>query len=104
MRVSLQVFQPLDIRAKADLSVMLKIDIEGDEWDVLASFSANDLKKILTLDMEIHWSVLRCLEKRFSIENKARHEPLVVYQRCIIKQSTASIQRQFPHHADLGLT
>ena len=39
------------------LSTMVKIDIEGTEWEVIESMTDADLSKIVQLDFEIHFCV-----------------------------------------------
>jgi hypothetical protein len=37
------------------LSVLVKMDVEGGEWEVLESMTDDEHSKILLFDLEIHW-------------------------------------------------
>ena len=43
------------LRDVAPLSVFVKMDVEGAEWDVINTIDARDFGKIVQLDLELHW-------------------------------------------------
>ena len=43
------------LRNHTPLSALVKLDIEGWEWQVIRSLGASDASKILLLDLEMHW-------------------------------------------------
>jgi hypothetical protein len=57
------------------MSLIVKIDTEGSEWETLEQMSDFELNRILLLDMEIHW----CLAKHDNILGN-------IYKRRIEKQ------------------
>ncbi|CAJ1401033.1 unnamed protein product [Effrenium voratum] len=66
----------LHLKDRQRLSVHLKIDTEGSEWEELEWLlsSPKDLDKIRTLDMEVHlgWRVESTSESRKRLSNEAR--------------------------------
>merc|ERR1711920_450879 len=56
------------LQGRAPLSVHLKIDVEGSEWTVLEQLleRPDDLAKIRTLDMEVHFGYSAASEAKFA--------------------------------------
>ena len=50
-----KIFQKWDFEKHENLSVMLKFDVEGSEWEALDALEDADFAKIISIDAELHW-------------------------------------------------
>eukprot|EP00039_Didymoeca_costata_P020325 m.340857 g.340857 ORF g.340857 m.340857 type:complete len:738 (+) comp19604_c0_seq1:189-2402(+) len=53
------------------LSLILKFDVEGSEWETLRTMTADDHEKIIFMDLEIHWCI-GTPEAGMGIQERAR--------------------------------
>jgi len=53
---------------RGPLSTLVKMDVEGGEWDVLNEMTSADHKKIIQFDLELHW----CLDSGTKAGNLGR--------------------------------
>mmetsp|Transcript_35210 Transcript_35210/g.65584 ORF Transcript_35210/g.65584 Transcript_35210/m.65584 type:complete len:351 (-) Transcript_35210:25-1077(-) len=73
------------LRGRAALSVHLKMDVEGSEWSVLEALldAPNDLAKVRTLDIEVHFGFAAASEaahRRGNLEDPVRRE-VAIFER-----------------------
>lgn len=54
-RVFKELHELIDFSAHKPLSMVVKMDIEGSEWEVLQKMTALDHSRIVFFDLEIHW-------------------------------------------------
>lgn len=60
-----KTIQETALEGRGPLSTLVKVDVEGCEWEVLAGMRAEDHEKILQFDLEIHWCTgLPCAKRQ----------------------------------------